>query len=182
MDPVTEALLSVEYPALLLRGERADWDCKLDGLNLVVRMIHANGRDCFELRGDLTDYNRVPPAWLFAEPDTGLVGTYRAFPARPSVFGGVTPAFTEFEQRPGVKVPVICLPCNRLCYKEYAGINGDWTLASNWMDRSPSCTTLASSRQVDAGIVTSCNSDTKRASTPVSLEKRSTSWAIKSRN
>lgn len=144
MHAIVKAVLDVEYPLLLARAERAGWQCTLDGDTgvLCVRMAHSNARDVYVLRGDLTSYNRIPPAWTFAEPDTGLVGTYRAFPARSSARAGVSPVFTEFRTRgDGRLFPIICLPCNRLCFKEETGLHGEWTYA-NWMAVQPQYTTL----------------------------------------
>jgi hypothetical protein len=140
LDRVTEALIAVEYPALLARAERAGWQCDIEGTTLKIRMMHAAGKYLYDLRGDLAGYNRIPPPWNFVD-DTGAEGTYRAFPARASAIPGVASVFTEFQAPGRTAAPIICLPCNRLCFKEHVGIHIDWVLAC-WMAIDPKYTTL----------------------------------------
>lgn len=70
----------------------------------------------FILLGEFDDYKAMPPFLEFEEPDTGLIGTKRAYPkpGADSFFHGH---------------PCICAPFSRKAYKEVH--KSDWSFA-NW--------------------------------------------------
>jgi hypothetical protein len=134
ISPVLEAVLAEELPALEARAARAGWGYAFDRASLILSLTITGARtsDRYHLQGDLNGYKAVPPAWTFLEPDTGIAGTYRAFPARASGLSDMASVFTEYRDGAGVAHPVICLPCNRLCFKENKGLHSEWTVV-NWL-------------------------------------------------
>ena len=67
-DPlVTKAELTVVYPILQDRAKRAGWEVTLNDESLIleVRITHEKTGQLFILRGNLTGYKAIPPAWEF---------------------------------------------------------------------------------------------------------------------
>lgn len=91
----------------------------------------------FILIGTFDDYRLKPPVLDFVEPDTGLVGTARAYPKRAGT--------DSFFHSPGI----ICAPFSR---KAYAQVHRDWPMnewsksgahGTNWSQYSTICSMLA---------------------------------------
>jgi hypothetical protein len=131
--PVTLAVLDEEYPILELRARRAGWECAIDRDSLVVDLALSNSAGHrFHLRGHLDDYKVSPPAWTFVSK-SGEEGASSAFPKQPNPPPGASHIFIMCDGK-----PLICLPCNRLCY---GTAHKDWKLAG-WTTLKPQYLTL----------------------------------------
>lgn len=133
--PVTLAVLDEEFPILEERAKRAGWGCTLDRDRLIldVHMSNHAGHG-FHLRGDLDGYRATPPAWTFISA-TGEAGVIAAFPSSPTPTpGGGAQIFIDYGGR-----PIICLPCNRLCY---GTVHKEWQIAG-WTALPPQHLTLS---------------------------------------
>lgn len=138
------AEVEAELPSLRARADRSGWrvDFNPEALVLDVTIVHARTGELYVLRGRFDSYKSLPPAWDFVDPDTGEEGTQASYPepipppknpnqVPPVLIGG------------GARGRVICLPCNRLAFKESspAAPHGDWKLVT-WTAHPPSYTTI----------------------------------------
>lgn len=135
---VTDAVLAKELPRLIRLGELLGWKIGIEPPSVIsIGMRQQKTGDCYILCADVTGYKSFPPAWTFADPASGAVGTLSAFPTQPTPApGGGSGIFIMHNSR-----PIICLPCNRLAYSANGGPHGDWPLAG-WMNVTPQFTTL----------------------------------------
>ncbi|SRR6266487_1271513 len=142
-DPlVTKAELTVVYPILQDRAKRAGWEVTLNDESLIleVRITHEKTGQLFILRGNLTGYKAIPPAWEFVDPDTGEERTLAAYPVPPNPTpGGGASVFLNTNPP---RERVICLPCNRFAYGDHQGPHREWML-TNWMQVAPHYLTLS---------------------------------------
>lgn len=78
----------------------------------------------FRLKGDVEGYDVVPPAWEFCSPEWEECSQPEYFP---------DPESTRFGSSIFLGRCVICVPFNRLAFKENGGPH-DWGGASQWQN------------------------------------------------
>ena len=121
---VTQILLQFEAGIVESWAKRNGWSVNIDidRLEIAAEVPHPKDNLPLFLRGDLTGYRAIPPAWRFVD-ETGNV-TKGAFPAagpvngKSSIFHGNV---------------VICAPFNRLAYKIAGGPHEDWGDWTGWI-------------------------------------------------
>jgi hypothetical protein len=104
-----------ELQRALLLAEKLKWNLTADVDKLSIRCeFEALDKERYILVGSFDDYKEKPPLLDFEEPDTGKVGTKRAYPrSKDSFFHGD---------------PCICAPFSR---KAYQRVHPGWQF-SNW--------------------------------------------------
>lgn len=95
-----------------------------ESLEVRATFVQPETNEVFYLRGRFDNYREIAPAWTFtdaawtAEPRQQLFPRPGQTPYGASVFHGN---------------PVICVPFNRLAYKEHRGPHDDWGGPANWL-------------------------------------------------
>lgn len=126
----TRRVVAVELEGARAWAERhdveLDWDPET--LTMTTQLVQPETGDVFTLVGRFDGYRARPPAWNFRDPDTGELGTAAAFPSRDRTPWGSA----IFHQK-----PVICVPFNRLAYKECGGPHSNWGPTTGWLQAAP---------------------------------------------
>jgi hypothetical protein len=97
----------------------------LEDLTILVTM-YSHTSDLFIVQIHCDDYKEMPPFYEFMDPDTGQLGTRRAYPK----------ATDSFFHDSG---PCVCAPFNRKAYKSVVqtGPHGDWKVG-DWQTSTAS--------------------------------------------
>lgn len=101
---------------------------------LQVRAIltQPSTNEIFCLRGTFDDYRAIAPEWTFTDAQWASTGEQRYFPPTTQTPHGAS-IFIYYEGR-----AVICVPFNRLAYKQKSGPHDDWGGPANWLNmKSP---------------------------------------------
>lgn len=111
--------VEAELEAAQAWARRHNWALRWepDVLRLCAISFHPHCGRVLEIRGDFDSYRAMPPAWRFFAPNTDEEGAHLFPKGGPdgSIFHGNL---------------VICAPWNRLAYKGYANLHGDWDLSA----------------------------------------------------
>ena len=144
VPPLALAEVEADLPWLKARAARAGWGWTFDPetLTLNVKFTRDTSNETYLLRGVFDQFRSLPPIWDFVDLDIGEVGTRSAYPKQVGSTDNpnrIAPIFIES----GTKGQLICLPCNRLAYRELdpRAPHGDWQLV-NWTQLDPKYPTV----------------------------------------
>ena len=106
-------------------------------LELRVVLMQLTGDNRFYLRGRFQDYRALAPEWTFSDENWMQAGRLCDAPNPAGTQFGAS-IFIVFENRE-LSIPkhaVICVPFNRLAYKDGSGPHADWGGPAQWMEVS----------------------------------------------
>lgn len=99
-----------------------------EDLELQVELIQPETGLKFFLQGLFDDYRAMPPAWSFCDKQWTSAEVINHYPKlTQSPYG--SPMFIKNN-----KIPVICVPFNRLAYVRHRGPHSDWGEPLNWLN------------------------------------------------
>jgi len=122
----TIAVVEHEISAVLAWAKRKTIQLKWDSnaVALSVILVQPETGENFYLYGDLKGYKVIPPAWTFRNELWEGGSNKSDYPK---------PAKTKWGSSIFHKQPTICVPFNRLAYKEHEGPHSDWGGPSKWL-------------------------------------------------
>lgn len=97
-------------------------------LQLRVKLTQPITNELFYLRGLFDDYRAIAPAWSFSDEQWVSTADQHYSPPTVQTPHGAS-IFISHENR-----AVICVPFNRLAYKQKDGPHEDWGGPSNWLN------------------------------------------------
>jgi len=100
-------------------------------LQVRVKLTQPETTEPFYLRGSFDDYRAIAPEWGFTDEWWTNIGDHRYHPPQVQTPHGPS-IFIDYENR-----AVICVPFNRLAYKEKGGPHQDWGGPANWLSVKP---------------------------------------------
>jgi hypothetical protein len=97
-------------------------------LQVRVTLTQPVTSEVFYLRGFFDDYRAMAPEWSFTDAQWVSTGDQHYSPPTVQTFHGAS-IFINHENR-----AVICVPFNRLAYKQKDGPHTDWEGPANWLN------------------------------------------------